>query len=119
DADRWFQLYVSKDRGRVRELVARARDSGFRALVLTVDVPVAGARHRDTYNGLTIPPSLTPRTLVGMIRKPRWLFDALTTEPLAFESLGVADDVMGLINQVFDPSVTLRDVEWLRAEWAG
>jgi len=117
DTDRWFQLYVSKDRGRARELVARARDSGYRALVLTVDVPVAGSRHRDTHNGLTIPPSLTPRTLVGMMRKPRWLFDALTTEPLAFESLGAADDVMGLINQVFDPSVTLRDVDWLRSEW--
>jgi L-lactate dehydrogenase (cytochrome) len=117
NTDRWFQLYVSKDRGRARELVARARDSGYRALVLTVDVPVAGARHRDTHNGLTMPPSLTPRTLVGMLRKPRWLFDALTTEPLAFESLGAADGVMGLINQVFDPSVTLRDVDWLRSEW--
>jgi L-lactate dehydrogenase (cytochrome) len=119
EVDRWFQLYVSRDRGRARELVARARDSGYRAIVLTVDVPVAGARHRDTYNGLTIPPSLTPQTLIGMLRKPRWLFDALTTEPLAFESLGAADDVMGLINQVFDPSVTMRDVEWLRSEWPG
>lgn len=118
-ADLWFQLYVSRDRGRVRELVARARESGYRALVLTVDVPVAGARHRDTHNGLTIPPSLTPRTLVGMLRKPRWLFDALTTEPLAFESLGAADDVMTLINRVFDPGVTLHDVEWLRTEWSG
>ena len=54
-----------------------------------------------------------------MIRKPRWLFDALTTEPLAFESLGAASDVMGLINRVFDPSVTLRDLEWLRTEWTG
>ena len=119
EADRWFQLYVLKDRGRVRDLVARARDSGYRALVLTVDVPVAGARHRDTYNGLTLPPSLTPRTLVGMTRKPRWLFDALTTEPLAFESLGAAEDVMGLINQVFDAGVTLRDIDWLRTEWPG
>ncbi|HEY1514540.1 MAG TPA: alpha-hydroxy acid oxidase [Gaiellaceae bacterium] len=119
DADRWFQLYVSKDRGRVRELVTRARESGYRTLVLTVDVPVAGARHRDTHNGLTIPPTLTPRTLGGMLRKPRWLFDALTTEPLAFESLGAADDVMGLIDRVFDPSVTFADVEWLRTEWPG
>ena len=119
DTDRWFQLYVSKDRGRARELVARAHESGYRALVLTVDVPVAGARHRDTHNGLTIPPVLTPRTLAGMVRKPRWLFDALTTDPLTFESLGAADDVMGLINQVFDPAVTLQDVEWLRGEWTG
>jgi L-lactate dehydrogenase (cytochrome) len=119
DADRWFQLYVSKDRGQVLDLVARAQASCYRALVLTVDVPVAGARHRDTHNGLTVPPTLTPRTLVGMVRKPRWLFDALTTEPLAFESLGVADDVMGLINRMFDASVTFKDVEWLRAQWSG
>jgi L-lactate dehydrogenase (cytochrome) len=119
EAARWFQLYVSKDRGRVRELVARARDSGYRALVLTVDVPVAGARHRDTHNGLTIPPTLTPRTLVGMLRKPRWLFDAVRTEPVSFESLGAADDVMGLIDHVFDAGVTFDDFEWLRSEWRG
>ena len=99
DTDRWFQLYVSKDRGRARELDRTRGRGGLPPLVLTVDVPVAGARHRDTHNGLTIPPTLTPRTLVGMVRKPRWLFDALTTEPLAFESLGAADDVMGLINR--------------------
>jgi L-lactate dehydrogenase (cytochrome) len=115
----WFQLYVSKDRGRSSELVARARESGYTTLVLTVDVPVAGARNRDVYNGLTLPPTLTPRTLLGMVRKPRWLFDALTTEPLVFESLGAAADVMGLFNTVFDPSVTTADIEWLRSQWTG
>ncbi|MBA3735623.1 MAG: alpha-hydroxy-acid oxidizing protein [Actinobacteria bacterium] len=117
--DRWFQLYVSKDRGRSSEFVARAAESGYTTLVLTVDVPVAGARHRDVYNGLTFPPSLTGRTLLGMLGKPRWLFDALTTEPLAFESLGAAQDVMGLINTVFDPSVSLADIDWLRSQWVG
>jgi L-lactate dehydrogenase (cytochrome) len=116
--DRWFQLYVSKDRGRASELVRRAGDAGYSTLVLTVDVPVAGARHRDIYNGLTFPPSLTPRTLVGMVGKPRWLFDALTTEPLAFETLGPAKDVMALINSAFDPSVTLADIDWLRSHWS-
>jgi L-lactate dehydrogenase (cytochrome) len=117
--ERWFQLYVWKDRERSRELVARAAECGYSTLVLTVDVPVAGARLRDVYNGLAVPPALTPRTLIGMLRKPRWLLDALTTEPLAFESLGVADDVIALIDSVFDPSVTFADLEWLRAEWPG
>jgi L-lactate dehydrogenase (cytochrome) len=54
-----------------------------------------------------------------MLRKPRWLLDALTTEPLSFESLGAADDVMSLIDRVFDPSVTLDDLDWLRDEWPG
>jgi len=117
--ERWFQLYVSKDRGRATELIERAAESGYTTLVLTVDVPVAGARHRDVYNGLTFPPSLSSRTILGMVAKPRWLFDALTTEPLSFESLGAAEDVMGLINTVFDPSVTAADVDWLRTHWAG
>ena len=115
--ERWFQLYVSRDRGRSGELVARAAESGFTTLVLTVDVPVAGARHRDVYNGLTLPPSLTARTIVGMLAKPRWLFDALSTEPLAFQTLGDARDVMTLINSAFDPSVTIADLDWLRSQW--
>jgi L-lactate dehydrogenase (cytochrome) len=117
--DRWFQLYVWRDRGRSSDLIARVAASGYRALVLTVDVPVAGARHRDVYNGLTIPPTLTTRTLLGMLGKPRWLFDALTTEPVAFASLGEAEDVMGLMNTVFDPTVTVADLDWLRSQWAG
>jgi L-lactate dehydrogenase (cytochrome) len=119
EGDRWFQLYVSRDRGRSNELIARARDHGFRCLVLTVDVPVIGARLRDVYNGLTIPPTLTFRTLYNMARHPRWLFDALTFEPLAFESLGVADEIPTLFGRVFDPSVTLADIEWLRSVWSG
>ena len=117
--NRWFQLYVSKDRGRTSDLIARAAASGYTTLVLTVDVPVAGSRHRDVYNGLTVPPTLTKRTLIGMMRKPRWLYDAPTTDPLAFESLGAADDVMTLINTVFDASVTIADLAWLRDNWTG
>ena len=119
DTDRWFQLYVWKDRGRSLDLVARVGESGYTTLVLTVDVPVAGARHRDVYNGLTFPPTLSTRTILGMASKPRWLFDALTTEPLAFESLGAAENVMGLIDTVFDPSVTIADIDWLRSRWPG
>jgi L-lactate dehydrogenase (cytochrome) len=117
--DRWFQLYLWKDRPRSKELLARAAESGFRTLVLTVDVPVAGARLRDVYNGLTVPPRLTPRTLLDMSRHPRWVLDALTTEPLSFASLGAADELATLINTVFDPSATLADVAWLRSEWDG
>ncbi|HTZ05533.1 MAG TPA: alpha-hydroxy acid oxidase [Gaiellaceae bacterium] len=119
DTDRWFQLYVWRDRERSRDLIARVAESGYRTLVLTVDVPVAGARHRDVYNGLTIPPSLTTRTLLGMAAKPRWLFDALTTDPVSFESLGAAEDVMGLMNTVFDPTITVADIDWLRSQWTG
>ena len=118
-AERWFQLYVRKDRELSLDLVSRAAENGYTTLVLTVDVPVAGARHRDVYNGLTLPPTLSARTLLGMVSKPRWLYDALTTEPLAFESLGPAENVMTMINTMFDPSVTTADIEWLRSHWSG
>lgn len=119
DCQRWFQLYVSRDRARSSELVTRAQEAEFSALVLTVDVPVAGARLRDVRNGLTVPPTLTMRTLAHIASKPAWLFDALTTAPLAFESLGEADQVATLLDTVFDPGVTLDDVQWLRGIWAG
>lgn len=119
DTDRWFQLYLWRDRGRSQELLERARDSGIRVLVLTVDVPVAGARLRDAYNGLTIPPRLSPRTLLDISRHPRWALDALTTAPLAFASLGAASTLEQVINTVFDPSATLADIDWLRSRWDG
>lgn len=117
--DRWFQLYLWKDRARSIALLDRARAAGYSTLVLTVDVPVAGARLRDARNGLTIPPVLTPRTMLDMARHPRWLFDALTADPLAFETLGPANKLIELINTMFEPAVTPRDVEWLRDHWSG
>jgi L-lactate dehydrogenase (cytochrome) len=116
---RWFQLYLWRDRPRSKELVDRAKAAGYRALVLTVDVPVAGARLRDAYNGLTIPPRLSSKTLVDIARHPRWAFDALTTEPLAFASIGAADTLEQAINTVFDPSATVADIAWLRQAWDG
>jgi L-lactate dehydrogenase (cytochrome) len=119
DTDKWFQLYLWRDRDRSQDLLDRAKAAGFRALILTVDVPVAGARLRDAYNGLTIPPRLSSRTLLDIARHPRWALDALTTEPLAFASLGAADTLQEVINTVFDPSATLADIDWLRSRWDG
>jgi L-lactate dehydrogenase (cytochrome) len=117
--DRWFQLYLWRDRARSTALIDRAAAAGYTTLVLTVDVPVAGARLRDVANGLTVPPTLSLPTLADMLRRPRWLADALTTKPLAFESLGEAEDLAGLINTIFEPAVTPRDIEWLREHWQG
>ena len=119
DGDRWLQLYLWQDREASRRLLDRAHASGFSTLVVTVDTPVTGARLRDVRNGLTIPPTLTRRTLAGMTRKPRWLFDAATTEPLAFEALGTSADTLALISAMFNPGVTPRDLEWLRTVWDG
>src|SRR5277367_4604737 len=68
---KWFQLYMWRDRDRSMELVKRASDAGFDTLLVTVDVPVSGARLRDTRNGMTIPPSLTLRTVLDALPHPR------------------------------------------------
>jgi L-lactate dehydrogenase (cytochrome) len=117
--DRWFQLYLWRDRERSKALVQRAADAGYSTLVLTVDVVTQGGRWRDVRNGLTIPPTLSARTLASMAAHPRWVWDALTTEPLTLESLAKGEELHELINTVFEPSVTPADVEWLRSVWPG
>ena len=119
-ARRWFQLYLMTDRGYGVELVDRARDAGYDTIILTVDTPVAGRRHRDVRNGLTIPPQLTPKTLADMAMHPRWWINLLTSEPLSFATLTSTEGtVADLISRVFDPSVTVDDLDWLRSVWPG
>jgi L-lactate dehydrogenase (cytochrome) len=116
----WFQLYMWKDRDRSMALVERAAAAGFEALVVTVDVPVAGARLRDVRNGLTIPPTLTPRTVLNAIRQPGWWLNFLTTDPLSFASLDSwSGTVAELLDEMFDPTVDFGDLTWLREQWKG
>jgi L-lactate dehydrogenase (cytochrome) len=119
-ARKWFQLYVWRDRGAGKELLERARAAGYEAVILTVDVPVAGARLRDARNGLTIPPSLTLRTVLDAAAHPSWWFNLLSTDPLEFASLTSSQGTVAeLINRMFDPSLTVRDLSWLRETWSG
>lgn len=118
--DRLFQLYVWRDRARSRDLLARAVAGGYHALVLTVDVPVAGARLRDLRGGFTIPPRLTARTVANIATRPRWWADALTSEPVSFASFTESPAALEtVVNTMFDPAVTWDDVAWLRQEWPG
>jgi L-lactate dehydrogenase (cytochrome) len=120
EAQLWFQLYLWRDRAAGADLIERAAASGYAALMLTVDTPVAGHRLRDVRNGLTIPPQLTFRTLGDMALHPGWWFNLLTTEPLIFASLSdTGGTVAELIDRVFDPSVTMADLGWLRGAWSG
>jgi L-lactate dehydrogenase (cytochrome) len=120
DGRRWFQLYMWKDRERSMALVDRAAQAGYDTLVVTVDVPVAGARLRDVRNGMTIPPTLTPRTVVNAIARPAWWANLLTTEPLAFASLDSwSGTVAELLDTMFDPTVTYEDLSWIRKQWPG
>ncbi|MDF2469920.1 MAG: lactate dehydrogenase [Rhodococcus erythropolis] len=114
----WFQLYLWKDRDASEVLVERAIAADYEALVLTVDTPVGGARMRDVRNGLTVPPTLTLRTLAGMAAHPAWWLNILTTEPLQFASMSSFDGtVEELIGKMFDPSIVADDLGWLRTRW--
>jgi L-lactate dehydrogenase (cytochrome) len=116
----WFQLYMWKDRERSMALVDRAAKAGFDTLLVTVDVPVAGARLRDKRNGFSIPPQLTAGTVINALPRPEWWINFLTTEPLAFASLDRwSGTVAELLDTMFDPTVTFDDLAWIKDQWPG
>ena len=121
--DLWFQLYVWRDRGKMRDLVARAREHGYRTLMLTVDTPVTGLRARDLRAGFTVPPTLTPQTLLQMAAHPVWCARMLTGAPITFANLpGFEQDPMGamaMAAELFDASVRWDDLAQLRDLWDG
>jgi len=120
DGRNWFQLYMWKDRDRSMELVERAAKSGVDTLMVTVDVPVAGARLRDKRNGFSIPPALTLGTVLNALPRPWWWFDFLTTDPLEFASLSSwQGTVAELLDHMFDPTVTYEDLAWIKKRWPG
>ena len=116
----WFQLYMWKDRDRSMELVNRAAQAGCDTLLVTVDVPVAGARLRDRRNGFSIPPALTIKTIANALPRPWWWWDFLTTPPLQFASLSSwSGTVAELLDVMFDPTVDFDDLKWIKDQWPG
>ena len=116
----WFQLYLWTDRDRSMQLVDRAAKAGFDTLLVTVDVPVAGARLRDKRNGFSIPPALTLGTVLNAIPRPAWWWNFLTTEPLQFASLtSWRGTVAELLDAMFDPTITYDDLRWIKEQWPG
>jgi L-lactate dehydrogenase (cytochrome) len=122
----WFQLYVMRDRGFVRALIERAIAARCSALVLTVDLQVLGQRHCDIRNGMTVPPEIRVRNLIDMITKPAWAASILRGKRKTFGNL--AGHVRGMenvnslaqwIQGQFDPSLSWKDVEWIRTLWPG
>lgn len=117
---RWFQLYLMSDRARVRDILQRAIDSGFETLVLAVDSPVPGRRTRDVRNGLAVPPKLTWHNVLDISRRPRWAFDKLSTDPIEFKMVDAVSELPEQrMSKVFDPRMSLADLEWARAEFPG
>jgi isopentenyl diphosphate isomerase/L-lactate dehydrogenase-like FMN-dependent dehydrogenase len=116
----WFQLYMWKDREGSMALVERAKKAGVKTLMLTVDVPVAGQRTRDYYNGLTVPPRLTAGTILNALPRPAWWMNFLTTPPIEFASMKNWEGTVGeLLDYMFDPTMTWEDLKWIREQWDG
>ena len=122
----WFQLYVMRDRGFSASLIERAKAARCSALVLTLDLQVQGQRHMDLKNGLAVPPRLTLGTMLDVAAKPGWVFNVLTGRRKSFGNLeGRIPDAKSLttlsqwIAGQFDPTLSWKDVEWVRGLWGG
>lgn len=125
----WFQLYMMKDRGVVKEILSRAQAARCGALVFTVDLPVLGTRYRDIRNGMGVQlgPLSRLRMAANFAAHPGWLLDVgVRGQPLTFGNLaGVVKDAKSLgallhwTSTALDPSVTWKDLEWVRSIWKG
>jgi L-lactate dehydrogenase (cytochrome) len=123
----WFQLYVWQNRDLTRSFVERARAAGYRALVLTVDVPIISRRERDIRNGFTVPPRITVRNAVDTLRRVGWMRRVLLGPRLTLANLVGAPgaprtDIVtlgGVANRQVDPSVAWADLAWFRSLWSG
>ena len=122
----WFQLYVLKDRGFMRNALERAKAAGVTTLVFTVDMPVPGARYRDAHSGMS-GPNAGMRRMLQAVTHPRWAWDVgLRGRPHDLGNVsayrgsptGLADYI-GWLGSNFDPSISWKDLEWIREFWSG
>lgn len=122
----WFQLYMIRDRGCMADLLGTAREAGCGALVFTVDLPMPGARYRDAHSGMSGPHARW-RRLGQALAHPRWTWDVgVRGRPHGLGNFaavvgkgGGLDDYVGWIGRNFDPSLTWKDVDWIRSHWEG
>ncbi len=121
----WFQLYVMKDRGFIKSLIERAIAAKCSALVLTVDLQVNGQRHQDIKNGMSVPPEWSLSKLIDFATKPGWVAGVLRGKRRTFGNLAGlkgADDITQLstwISTQFDPTLSWKDIDWIRSIWPG
>jgi L-lactate dehydrogenase (cytochrome) len=127
DGPKWFQVYVWRDRGLVRDMLHRAAAAGYEAIVLTVDTAVLGRRERDVRRGFTLPPKIGPGTLLDGALHPGWTWQFVRSDPITFANVaesGVDDgteavSLASYVNTQFDPALSWRDLDWLRSSWDG
>lgn len=121
----WFQLYVTSDRRLSDPLIDRAASAGYRALEVTIDTVVTGRRTRDLRNGLTIPPQLSPRTIIDIGRHPSYWIKMLQSPAIGFANFtalspeAVKSAASTRIGTLFDQSLNWADIEGIRKRWSG
>ncbi|MQU08934.1 FMN-dependent L-lactate dehydrogenase LldD [Pseudomonas helleri] len=122
----WFQLYVLKDRGFMRNALERAQAAGVTTLVFTVDMPTPGARYRDAHSGMSGPFAATRRILQATTR-PDWALNVgILGRPHDLGNISkymgkatTLEDYVGWLGNNFDPSISWKDLEWIREFWKG
>lgn len=122
----WFQLYVLRDRKFMQNVLERAKAAGCSTLVFTVDMPVPGARYRDAHSGMSGPNAAMRRYLqafthphwamnVGLLGRPH---DLGNVSKYLGKAIGL-EDYIGWLGNNFDPSISWKDLEWIRDFWDG
>ena len=125
-APKMLQLYVWRDRSILKDFIQRARASGYTALCLTVDLPMAGQRERDLKSGFTVPPQIRLSNILDTMLRPDWLLDFLTSPRMKLENVlthtDAAQNLFSVIDYTtaqFDPTLTWDDMAWMIDEWGG
>lgn len=126
DRPMWFQLYVLRDRGFMKDALERAKAAGVKTLVFTVDMPIPGARYRDAHSGMS-GPNAELRRMIQAMTHPAWAWDVgVNGRPHDLgnvsrylgKATGLADYI-GWLGQNFDPSISWKDLQWIRDFWDG
>jgi L-lactate dehydrogenase (cytochrome) len=119
----WFQVYVWKDRGLVKELISRSAAAGYEALMVTVDTAVLGRRERDVRRGFSLPPKIGLETFIDGALHPGWSLDLVRNDPITFANLVDHDDINGstavtlsdFVNKQFDQAMSWEQLDWIRS----
>jgi len=131
DGRRWFQVYVWRDRGLVKDMLDRAAAAGYEAIMPTVDTAVLGRRERDVRRGFSLPPKIGLGTLVDGAVHPGWTWQFVRSEPIRFANVSTSSEggehgdgasavsLAEYVNSQFDPTMSWDDIEWMRSVWNG
>ena len=127
NGSKWFQVYVWRDKGLLKDMILRAKEAGFDVLCITVDAAMLGRRERDVRRGFTLPPKMGLGTVLEGIIRPGWSLRFAFAEPISFANVAgntdidgsTAVDLAAFMNEQFDPTLSWEDVAWMRSLWDG